>query len=151
MKKSKKVWTAVLAWGGGILLLGALGGGYALKGAINLINRDKMFLMDSIPLSFQSGKLGPELIEKLVPEMVAKYGKFLSITKVDGVPVLSDTLKGGKEFSFQVSANFEKGPITFDARVSNEGDKPELMKIYYREGHFERQRVRNAIVKAVRD
>jgi hypothetical protein len=148
MKKAKI--GLILAWVGGILMILAMVGGYKFKGAIDLINKDKMFLMDTISDSFSKDRKGPAEVVKLVPAIEAKYGKFKGISRVDGIPVMSDTLKAGGEFAFQVSADFEKGPITFETRVSNTSDTPKLLEISYKEGHFARKRVRNAFKELFR-
>jgi hypothetical protein len=150
MASKKKIVGVVIACVAVVLLVCALSGAVVLKGAIDLVNKDKQYVKDSLISAFAQKPSGPSALLKITPEVSKKFGKLQEVTKLDGVPDLGDLLRGGEEFSYQISTTFEKANVTFFVRVSNLKNTPKLVSIEYKEGLFGRKRTRDEFKKMFR-
>ncbi len=140
-RKRKNIWTWILA----IFLIIAIPLAFVGKSVANtfrsIVGRNKTFIDAVVVDNYQGrsiddrlGDLAKGQVHNVFRDVEKKKGKFLALGVPDTIPSFVDLVAEGKELSYNLPVQFEKGFVTFVFRVKNKDDDQQVIWLDYSDG-----------------
>ena len=153
--RKRKQW---LAWTLGILAFllatGAVVGKSVLNDLAAKIGSNKVMISKAIKDRLEGVNIDDQIIDSARPSVLEsidggskKMGKMLAIETADTIPNISDIFNHGRELSYNLPVQFEKGYKTYTIRVRNDGSGPKIVGAFWVDGITERQSLKRELKK----